>query len=175
VMSSEYNITLDDKQYHVKIDRLDEGGLLVVKVGDESFTVKAEPTDDGSWLINDTTSDYIIKILRKSGSEMSIMLDDTEKSFVWERLRKQEVVKSPSASAGAGSHVKGGVYAPMPGKITEDKVAVGAHVKAGETVCILEAMKMFNELKSHQDGTVKEVNVESGSPVTPNDLLVLID
>jgi acetyl/propionyl-CoA carboxylase alpha subunit len=145
VMSSEYNITLDDKQYHVKIDRLDEGGLLVVKVGDESFTVKAEPTDDGSWLINDTTSDYIIKILRKSGSEMSIMLDDTEKSFVWERLRKQEVVKSPSASAGAGSHV------------------------------ILEAMKMFNELKSHQDGTVKEVNVESGSPVTPNDLLVLID
>jgi pyruvate carboxylase subunit B len=70
--------------------------------------------------------------------------------------------------------VKGGIYPPMPGKITELKVKVGDSVKQGETVCILEAMKMFNELKSGSSGTVKQVNVEVGSMVTPNDLLVLI-
>ena len=63
----------------------------------------------------------------------------------------------------------------MPGKITELRVKVGDSVKEGDTVCILEAMKMFNELKSGASGSVKEVNVEVGSMVTPNDLLVLIE
>ncbi|MCK5151562.1 MAG: hypothetical protein KAQ65_06975 [Candidatus Thorarchaeota archaeon] len=62
----------------------------------------------------------------------------------------------------------------MPGKITEVMVAVGDNVKNGQTVCILEAMKMFNELKASADGIVKEINVEPGSSVTPGDLLVLI-
>ena len=63
----------------------------------------------------------------------------------------------------------------MPGKITEVQVKVGDTVSAGSTVCILEAMKMFNELKSPSDGIVKEVNVEVGSNVTTSDLLVLIE
>ena len=70
--------------------------------------------------------------------------------------------------------MSGGVYPPMPGKITEVRVKAGDTVKKGDTVCILEAMKMFNELKSASSGTVKEVNVEVGTMVTPNDLLVLI-
>jgi biotin carboxyl carrier protein len=63
----------------------------------------------------------------------------------------------------------------MPGKITEIRVNVGDSVKSGDTVCILEAMKMFNELKVESDGTVKEVNVDVGTMVTTDDLLVLIE
>ncbi|MHA2047564.1 MAG: biotin/lipoyl-containing protein [Candidatus Thorarchaeota archaeon] len=81
-----------------------------------------------------------------------------------------------SATEGdAGPKVSGGIYPPMPGKITEVRVKVGDSVKSGETVVILEAMKMFNELKAGSSGAVKEVNVEVGVMVTPNDLLVLIE
>ena len=55
------------------------------------------------------------------------------------------------------------------------RVAVGDSVKSGDTVAILEAMKMFNELKAGKAGKVKEVNVAAGSTVTPNNLLVLIE
>jgi biotin carboxyl carrier protein len=75
----------------------------------------------------------------------------------------------------SGKKVAGGVYPPMPGKITEVMVKVGDALKRGDTVCILEAMKMFNELRASSTGTVKEVNVEPGSNVTPNDLLVLVE
>ena len=68
----------------------------------------------------------------------------------------------------------GGIYPPMPGKITEVRVKVGDAVKSGQTVCILEAMKMFNELKADASGTVREVNVKVGTMVTPTELLVLI-
>ena len=63
----------------------------------------------------------------------------------------------------------------MPGKITEVRVKVGDSVKSGDTVCILEAMKMFNELKAETSGSVKEVNVEVGSMVTTADLLILVE
>jgi acetyl-CoA carboxylase biotin carboxyl carrier protein len=53
-------------------------------------------------------------------------------------------------------------------------VKIGDVVKSGDTVCILEAMKMFNELKTDIAGIVKEVNVEVGTMVAPSGLLILI-
>ena len=106
---------------------------------------------------------------------MNLELDDEPLEVAWQRIVKTQTTATPNSStAGGGPKIAGGIYPPMPGKITEVLVAVGDSVKNGQTVCILEAMKMFNELKASADGTVKEVNVEPGSSVTPGDLLVLV-
>jgi biotin carboxyl carrier protein len=173
-MSPEYKITLDERPFDVDVSMLDEGGLLVVSVGDHSFTMKPTMDEDGNWVVNDTAMDYPVKILKKTGKNVTLEINGEEHTIEWERLRKQETVKSTAGASTSGPKVSGGVYPPMPGKITEVRVKVGDSVKAGTTVCILEAMKMFNELKSGSAGTVKEVNVEVGTMVTPNDLLVLI-
>ncbi|MFW9849181.1 MAG: biotin/lipoyl-containing protein [Candidatus Thorarchaeota archaeon] len=175
-MSSEFEITLDNDTYKVSVERLDEGGLLVVKVGDESFTINTTANEDGTYTLNDTVSDYTIKILKKTRTTLSIELDDEEREVEWNRIIKSQTAAGPTtSSSGNGPKIPGGVYPPMPGKITEVMVGVGDVVKNGQTVCILEAMKMFNELKASADGTVKEVNVEPGSNVTPNDLLVFVE
>ncbi len=57
------------------------------------------------------------------------------------------------------------IDSPMPGTILEIKVNVGANVKKGDVVCILEAMKMENELVAPSDGTVASVNVNKGDSV----------
>ena len=44
-------------------------------------------------------------------------------------------------------------------------VEVGQAVKAGEPVCIIEAMKLLNEIEADQDGVIKEILVENGQPV----------
>jgi len=175
-MSSEYAITLDDTKYKVSVERLDEGGILIVKVADECFTIKTQQTEEGSFIVNDTTNDFAIKLLKKTGSKLEIELDDQPRQVEWQRIVKNQVAAAPKSSGGSGGpKVAGGVYPPMPGKITEVKVTVGDTVKEGQTVCILEAMKMFNELKASQAGTIKEVNIEPGSAVTPNDLLILVE
>ncbi len=174
-VSSEYEIKLDENVYKVSIERLDEGGLLVVKVDDESFTIKAEQGEDGTFHINDTINDFAIKLIKKTGSKLEIEIDDQPRVVEWQRVSKTQAVKAPATTSGGGPKVAGGVYPPMPGKITEVHVSVGDAVDAGQTICILEAMKMFNELKAPKSGTVKEVNIETGSAVTPNDLLVLIE
>ena len=166
---------MDDKPYDVEVKMLDEGGVLVVKVGDQSYTMKSSSIDDDTWIINDLTADYQVKIVKRTGTNATLEINGKECDFEWERLRKVETTKKPSSASTAGPRVAGGIYPPMPGKITEVRVNVGDKVKSGKTVCILEAMKMFNELKAESSGIVKEVNVEVGSMVTNADLLVLIE
>ncbi len=66
------------------------------------------------------------------------------------------------------------IKSPMPGLIVAVKVETGQEVKAGETVIILESMKMQNELKAVRDGVVGSVNVEAGQTVEQNKVLLSI-
>lgn len=68
----------------------------------------------------------------------------------------------------------GEVYAPMPGLIVDVTVAEGYAVAKGQTVVILESMKMQNELKSPIDGTARAIHAVAGQAVDKNDLLVEI-
>ncbi|MBR5929001.1 MAG: biotin/lipoyl-binding protein [Prevotella sp.] len=76
----------------------------------------------------------------------------------------------PAAVAGEGAKVT----APLPGTITEVKVAVGQAVKAGETVIILEAMKMQNNIEAETSGTVTSVLVGQGDAVMEGATLITI-
>ena len=76
----------------------------------------------------------------------------------------------PAAAAGTVGAVQ--VTAPMPGTILKVEVSVGQAVKKGDTLCILEAMKMENAIPAPEDGTVSSVNVTKGASVNAGDLLV---
>jgi acetyl-CoA/propionyl-CoA carboxylase biotin carboxyl carrier protein len=81
--------------------------------------------------------------------------------------------KRPKAAAsGAGS---GTVAVPMQGTIVKVLVAVGDVVEVGQTVCVLEAMKMENNVNAEKSGTVKEVKVGPGDSVGPGDVIAVIE
>lgn len=63
------------------------------------------------------------------------------------------------------------VTAPMPGTILGVKVSVGDKVEKGDTLLILEAMKMENEIAAPEAGTVSSINVEAGASVESGQLL----
>jgi biotin carboxyl carrier protein len=76
----------------------------------------------------------------------------------------------PAAAAGAGSPVK----APLPGTITEIKVAVGQQVNVGDIVLVLEAMKMQNNIEAEYAGTVTSITVKPGETVMEGAVLLTI-
>jgi acetyl-CoA/propionyl-CoA carboxylase biotin carboxyl carrier protein len=63
----------------------------------------------------------------------------------------------------------------MQGTIIKVLVAVGDTVEAGQAVCVLEAMKMENNIAAGKAGTVKEVRVKPGDTVGSGDVVVIID
>ncbi|CAB4566834.1 unannotated protein [freshwater metagenome] len=79
---------------------------------------------------------------------------------------------SGGAGAGGGS---GAVSVPMQGTIVKILVEVGQEVEAGATVCVLEAMKMENNITADKAGTVKEIKVAPGDSVGSGDVVVVIE
>ena len=78
----------------------------------------------------------------------------------------------PTASGAEGS-VK--VEAPMPGTILDVKTSVGAAVKSGDVLCILEAMKMENDIVAPADGTVASIAVGKGDSVEAGQIIVTLN
>ena len=81
---------------------------------------------------------------------------------------------APAAAAPAVTGAGEAVTAPMPGTILKVNVKVGDAVKAGTVLCVLEAMKMENEIMAPKAGTVTQVLVSKGSTVDTGAPLVVI-
>ena len=79
---------------------------------------------------------------------------------------------APAAAPAAGGAAS--ITAPMPGTVLDVKVSEGQAVKAGETVLILEAMKMENEISAPADGTVDKIVAAKGSSVNSGDVLITL-
>ena len=78
----------------------------------------------------------------------------------------------------SGSTIKSPIVGTFYRKPAPDKppfVDIGSHVNAGDVVCIVEAMKMMNEIKSEFTGQVSAINVEDGAPVEFDQSLIVID
>ena len=63
------------------------------------------------------------------------------------------------------------VVSPMPGLVVVVEVVAGQEVKAGQTLCIIEAMKMQNIIRAERDGTLKTVGAKAGDSVGADDIL----
>jgi acetyl-CoA/propionyl-CoA carboxylase, biotin carboxylase, biotin carboxyl carrier protein len=80
-----------------------------------------------------------------------------------------------SSGASAGGTGSGEVAVPMQGTVVKVLVEVGQEVEAGETVIVLEAMKMENNVTAEKSGKVTEVRVEAGQSVGGGDIVVVIE
>jgi len=68
-----------------------------------------------------------------------------------------------------------GTYYRAPSPTSPNFVEVGDHISPGQTLCIVEAMKVMNEIEAEFGGTIKEILVENGSPVEAEGALFLVD
>ena len=115
--------------------------------------------------------DYEVEIQEIEGTTAKVSVNG--KAFeveLSEPVKATAPASKPAAVAGEGAKVT----APLPGTITEVKVAVGQAVKAGETVIVLEAMKMQNNIEAETSGTVTSVLVGQGDAVMEGATLITI-
>ena len=115
----------------------------------------------------------------KAGKQKVKLSEERRAEESEERRVKSEESNSSSASAASTSSAPTAasgkpVVAPLPGTINEIKVKVGDKVNAGDTVVILEAMKMQNNIEAETSGTITSINVNKGDAVMEGDTLVTI-
>ena len=88
---------------------------------------------------------------------------------------KKKAARSASAAGGGAGGGSGKIAVPMQGTIVKVLVEVGQAVEAGQSVVVLEAMKMENQIEADKSGTVKAINVKPGDTVGAGDVVVVIE
>ncbi|MBV8694383.1 MAG: biotin/lipoyl-binding protein [Ktedonobacteraceae bacterium] len=123
-----------------------------------------------SLLIAGTSYDiFINKLVEKRTYEISFAGQRFEVKIEDERSKLlTELVKSGASADEAA------VYAPMPGLVIDVPVEQGAAVTAGQTLVVLEAMKMENDLSSPIAGTIQKIRVTKGQTVEEGEVLVVV-
>ena len=90
-------------------------------------------------------------------------------------MGKPVAEETTEAAPATNVNTNNAVKAPLPGTITGINVEVGQEVKAGDTVLVLEAMKMANNIEAEKDGKVTAICVKVGQAVLEEDPLVVIE
>lgn len=148
----QYKYTINGADYDVTIDSLN-GNKAKVIVNGMSFDVEMQGTLNESDLPDAPAAD----------------------ATAAPAAPKAAAPAAPKAAAPAGAPGKGTpVKAPLPGVVTAINVNVGQKVKKGETVVVLEAMKMENNIAAECDGTVTSVCVAQGDSVMEGTVLVTV-
>ena len=107
-----------------------------------------------------------------NGSEYTVTVNG--KSFKVQ-VAEGAATAAPAAAAPAGDGAAQTVNAPLPGPVMKVLTEVGAEVAAGDTLLILEAVKMENEIQAECAGIVREIKVAAGNTVSADDVLVVIE
>ncbi|MBR1447751.1 MAG: biotin/lipoyl-binding protein [Prevotella sp.] len=141
----EYKYTINGTKYEVAIGDIEEN-IVKVTVNGEEYTVEMEKEAE----------------------------PEKKKPVLGKPAAAAESNDAPAADKGA-INKNNAVKAPLPGVITDIKVAVGDEVQAGDTVVVLEAMKMANNLQAEKAGRVTAVCVKIGESVMEDDALVVIE
>lgn len=124
--------------------------------------------------INDNIANVVV-----NGEEYEVLMEkepEPEKKKVVVRPVAQPEAETASAPTSTNEvNLNNAVKSPLPGVITEIKVNVGDEVKAGDTVVVLEAMKMANNLEAEKSGKVTAILVKEGESVMEDTPLVVIE
>ncbi len=161
----------------------------VATVNDKTYTIEIRP--DGRLLVDgderridfqslDDQALYSLLIDNVSYEGLVQEVGGTYEVLMWGALyqvrimdeREQRLAKASAGFIPDGAEVP--IRAPMPGLIIDVPVSVGQEVGAGQTLVILESMKMENELKAPRAGKVHVVNVKAGDSVEQSKTLVTI-
>ena len=126
---------------------------LVVKVDGREYKVFVEETEQGKIIVHCGNDVYEVETKKDAGTTAV------------ERLHKKQAVEEGKLE----------VTAPLPGLIYDVKVREGADVKQEQSLFILMAMKMENDITAPRDGIVKEIKVKKNDNVNKGDVLAIIE
>jgi biotin carboxyl carrier protein len=141
-----------------------------LKIGFRDFTVEVDEQRAGLLRVsvNGTAYDVEVRSTRVPSPHVPV----TEAIHQPVADIAEPLAATPPASGTTTG--KGDILAPIPGLIVEIKVRVGDKVQAGQSVAVMEAMKMENNLTTQVSGVVKEILVQKGAEVATGDVILRI-
>ncbi len=157
-------------------------GQILHKTGNSEYVIKIGNTEHTLKILNMTARGiefvldqkyHNVKYLEAGTAEMKLIVDGTP--FVVNMHHRLNEIVYKNSGGSDSSSTKTSLHSQIPGKVVSVNIGEGDSVKKGDTVCVLESMKMQVSIKSHKDGVVKKIKVKNGASVAKNDILAEIE
>lgn len=183
---TKYNVAVEGKQFKIDLTRTENQEHFAVKIDDKPYKLELKSKFEYDKPIEIKLSEKTFTIQASRNQKQAPIQIKIQNIPITAEVKTQQPnsfsqsVPTPALSTVSVKAQTGritnqdAVMAPMAGKIVSIKVKKGEPVKAGAVVCILEAMKMENEIVSQKDGYVKEILVSAGAGVNKGDQLFVI-
>uniref|UniRef100_UPI0040576F43 biotin/lipoyl-containing protein n=1 Tax=Alistipes sp. TaxID=1872444 RepID=UPI0040576F43 len=150
-----YSLTINGNPYEVKIEDINESSTMArVTVNGTKYDVEIE-----GGKVSAPKKPHVVAV-PQAATDISV-------------TPKTPIATKPAAAAPAAGGLK--VACPLPGTVLSINVKEGDTVAAGQTLLVLEAMKMENNIDAERGGVVKQVLVSAGATVMEGDVLLVIE
>ena len=144
-------LAVDDRKYELDIVMVEKGVYSILYNG-QSYNVELIEGASGK--------EYIVNTFARSFNAEII---DAETKYLHNRLQ------------GAEQEGENDISSPMPGKVVKIPVSIGEHVTSGQTLIVVEAMKMQSEFKASADRVVREILVKEGDTVNAHQVMIKLE
>jgi biotin carboxyl carrier protein len=167
----QYEVEVNGRVRHIAVQR--DGGRFAISLDGREWRVDAVRLDARtlSLIVGDGKSCEVSVAANLSTGLSNVRVGTTQFDVALNTRRRARRDGQDQGVAGTGPQR---IVAPMPGKIVRVAVTAGSAVRARQTVVVIEAMKMENELRAGRDGTVAELRAREGASVDAGELLVVI-
>ena len=147
---------MDLRKIKKLIEMLQESDLNEIEVREGEESVRINREKDVQHIVHQSTKSQASQPKKKS-----------KKAYVEEKIEDDSLknIKSPMV----------GTFYRKPAPDKSPCVEVGQKISVGDTVCIVEAMKMMNQVKSEHEGIIKEIHIQDGQPVEFDQILISIE
>jgi acetyl-CoA/propionyl-CoA carboxylase, biotin carboxylase, biotin carboxyl carrier protein len=142
-----------------------ESELLAARAGEFENGRPVGPRELGTAAMREA-----VRTVEVDGRRFEVRALRPEPAFAELGRRRRE----RSRGGGAGGAGRDPVVSPMQGTVLAVEVSEGDEVQAGQVICIVEAMKMENEVHAHRAGTVSELSVAPGQPVKTGQVICVV-
>lgn len=184
----EHKVSVDNKRHTVKLDKIEKETPFSVEINDKTFQVELlnELKAGKPFLVKVNGRVYKVGLgefsektpffVRVNDKPYKVQYEIAKMSFTSTQVMEPSLPPHRKQTLGKPIVRKeNAVTAPMPGIVVSLKVKVGDYVSLGQSLCILEAMKMENEITASKAGVVKEIHVSEGSSVSQGQLVVVVE
>jgi len=166
-----YQIFFDgDKKINVELNL--KNNQISGKIDNVNFSAELQQTHKYEYFIRYQNQSFSILLLKAFPEEKKLVLKINGKRVEVSVKDKFDLLLEQLGMDKLSHKKIDSIKAPMPGLVLNILVSEGQAVKKGDTLLILEAMKMENAIKSPADGIIKKVAVSKGTAVEKNQLLI---
>jgi biotin carboxyl carrier protein len=167
-----YEIKLEHRT--ARIELLNRAGnKVLLAVDDRKYELDVVMVEKGVYSILFNGHSYNIELI-EGGSSKEYIVNTFARSFIAEII-DAETKFQQSRKLGTDAEGDNNISSPMPGKVVKIPVSAGDKVTSGQTLIVVEAMKMQSEFKATADRTVREILVKEGDIVNAHQVMIKLE